>query len=257
MSKYQDVIHKWQNHNIKTVQELEKVLDGFRIVFAYNSGVIENPEIDYHNTRDIFEDGKVTNFSGNLKTLYEIQNQKECYEFLKEKIIAREPILEELIREIHKKLTAGTYDEKRWNRGERPGEYKKHDYVIGKSDQGAPPNDVPGEINELCEELNDIQDKGENIIKAAAYLHCKFENIHAFADGNGRVGRTLMNYFFMTHNFPPVVVYDETKNIYYKALEEYDSTGQIDKMVDYLKDSMEKSWNIERVKSSNLERFLE
>lgn len=257
MANYLDVIEKWKNHNISTIPELEKVLDNFRIVFAYNSGVIENPEIDYHNTRNIFEDGKVTNFSGNLKTLYEIQNQKECYDFLKENIISKEPITEELIKNIHKKLTAGTYDEKRWNRGERPGEYKKHDYVIGKTEQGALPEEVGLEIRELCDEITEIEDKGENILKAAAYLHCKFENIHAFADGNGRVGRTLMNYFLMIHNNPPVVVYDESKNVYYKALEEYDSTGQITNMVDYLKDSMEKTWKLGKKRESKLEQFLE
>lgn len=257
MANYVDVITKWKKHNICSISKLEEVLNNFRVVFAYNSGVIENPEIDYHNTRDIFEDGKVTNFSGNLKTLYEIQNQKECYDFLKEKIIAREPITENLIKDIHRKLTTGTYDEKRWDRGERPGEYKKHDYVIGKTEQGALPGEVGSEIRELCDELVEIPDKGENILKAAAYLHCKFENIHAFADENGRVGRTLMNYFLMIHDMPPVVVYDESKNIYYKALEEYDSTGKIANMVDYLKDSMEKTWDIGKIRESSLEQFLE
>lgn len=59
----------------------------------------------------------------------------------------------------------GAYDERRWARGERPGQYKIHDYVIGQSDQGALPEEVPCEIEELCDEILNIPDKGENILK--------------------------------------------------------------------------------------------
>lgn len=256
MSKYQDIIKKWQSKKIETVADLDTVLENFRIVFAYHSGVIENQEITYHTTREIFENGKLVNFSGDLRTVFEIKNQKDCYEFLKGKIVSKEPVTEELIRSIHKKLMLGTYDERRWSRGERPGEYKKHDYVVG-DDQGALPEEVEGEIRELCEELQDIPDKGDNILKAAAYLHCKFENIHAFADGNGRVGRTLMNYFLMTHNYPPITVFQETKNQYYKALGIYDHTGSIEDFTEYMKSAMEETWQIKRAPQIELDNFLE
>lgn len=239
---YAEIVKLWKEKKIDTVSALEQALSNFRIVFAYHSGVIENPEISYHNTREIFENGKVVNFTGDIRTVFEIQNQKKCYDFLCEKIINKDPINSELIRKIHKELTEGTYDERRWERGERPGQFKIHDYVVA-NDQGAFPEDVPGEIEELCDEIRDVADKGENIIKTAAYVHCKFENIHPFADGNGRVGRTLMNYFLMTHDHPPLVVYNETKDIYYKALEHYDATGDIGKFVDYMKQSLERTWD--------------
>ena len=87
--------------------------------------------------------------------------------------------------------------------------------------------------------MQNIPDNGDNIIKAAAYLHCKFENAHPFADGNGRVGRTLMNYFLMINNYPPIVVRNQSKDKYYKALEIYDKTGELDPFVSYIKKEAE------------------
>lgn len=240
--KYRDVITLWQKKNIQDTADLDVHLGSFKILFAYHSGVIENPEITYHNTREIFENGKVISYTGELRTLYEIENQKKCYEWLKDKIIERAAITPELIKAIHRELTQGTYSESRYLKGERPGEYKKHDYVIGKNDQGALPEEVADEINELCDELEEISVSGENVLKAAAYLHCKFENTHPFADGNGRVGRTLLNYFLMTHDHPPVVIHNETKNDYYAALDIYDETGKIDMMINYLKSELISTW---------------
>lgn len=253
---YQDIIKKWRAKQIRTKEDYIQRLSSYSIVFAYNSGAIENPEITYHNTREIFENGKVINFTGNLRTIYEIENQKKCYDFMLEKIINKEPITKELILQIHEKLTMGTYDEVRWQKGERPGTFKVHDYCVA-DEQGALPEEVPGEIEELCEELADIPDRGENILKAAAYIHCKFENIHPFADGNGRVGRTLMNYFLMTHDYPPLVVFNETKDKYYAALSHYDKTGDVSKFTDYMKTSLEQTWDIKRAPENNLKNILE
>lgn len=254
--KYIKVVNGWKQKKINTVSDLEAVLSNFSIIFAYNSGVIENPEITYHTTREIFENGKVINFTGDVRTVFEIKNQKICYDWLKDKIIEKVIITPELIKEIHRKLTAGTYDEGRYSRGERPGEYKKHDYVVG-NDQGALPEEVSSEIEELCGELRDIPDKGDNIIKTAAYLHCKFENTHPFADGNGRVGRTLMNYFLMTHGHPPIVVRNETKNEYYDALGCYDKTGELDGFVAYMKKETIVTWEEPKQVKKRLNGYIE
>ncbi len=253
---YNDIIATWRQKNIRTDKDLRQNLSNYRIIFAYNSGVIENPEITYHNTREIFENGKVVNFTGDLRTLYEIENQKKCFDFLIDKLVKKEVLSVNLILHIHKKLMQGTYDEVRWSKGERPGTFKVHDYCVA-DEQGALPEEVPGEVEELCEELRDVPDRGENILKAAAYLHCKFENIHPFADGNGRVGRTLMNYFLMLHNYPPLVVYNETKDKYYRALGHYDKTGDVGLFVDYMKESVEQTWERNTTQEKKLTSVLE
>ena len=131
---YNDVINYWKKLNINSKEVLEQTLDNFRILFAYNSGAIENEEITYHNTREIFENGKVINFTGNLKTLFEISNQKDCYDYLLDKIINKEQLSENLVKHIHKTLTKGTYDERRYIKNEeRPGKYKKHFQPVYKT----------------------------------------------------------------------------------------------------------------------------
>ena len=242
--KYTDVITYWQSLKIDSKEKLENALDNFRILFAYNSGAIENAEITYHDTREIFENGKVISFTGNLRTIFEISNQKTCYEYLLDKIIKKEKISENLIKKVHELLTIGTYDERRYIlNGERPGEYKKHDYVTGREEVGARANEVAKEIENLVNEVNSINtNDAEDIIKIATYFHNKFENIHAFADGNGRVGRTLTNYILMINNMPPLIVYDEDKKYYYAALEKYDKEDDIKSMIEFFKYEMEKTW---------------
>jgi Fic family protein len=79
-------------------------------------------------------------------------------------------------------------------------------------------------------------------LKAAAYLHARFEHIHPFADGNGRVGRTLTNYYLMIHSNPPLIVYEEDKQLYYECLQKYDKTEDIDSLYEFFKYETEKSW---------------
>lgn len=111
MPRYEEAVKLWQSWNIQTEADLALRLDSFRILFAYHSGKIENDEINYHDTREIFENGKVINYTGSTRTLFEQQNQKTCYELLRPKILAKEPLSLPLVRTIHRTLTEGTYDE--------------------------------------------------------------------------------------------------------------------------------------------------
>ena len=70
----------------------------------------------------------------------------------------------------------------------------------------------------------------------------RFEGIHAFADGNGRTGRAIMNYYLIKNDYPPVIIYQDDKQIYYDALEYFDETGEIQPMVDFLKDQTCRTW---------------
>jgi Fic family protein len=79
-------------------------------------------------------------------------------------------------------------------------------------------------------------------LKAATYLHASVEFIHPFADGNGRVGRTLMNYYLMTHNHPPLIVFDEDKRLYYECLQKYYETEVLNPLYEFLKYETEKTW---------------
>ena len=241
LEKYNRVVELWQSYKIASVDDLEKYLDSFRILFAFHSGKIENEEITYYDTREIFENGRVVNYTGSPRAVFEQQNQKSCYEVLKEKIVKKEFLDIELVKEIHKVLTSGTYDERRYIANkERPGEFKKHDYVTGIYEVGSAMENVEKDITELILEVNEY--KGKNVLKVATYLHARFEYIHPFTDGNGRVGRTLMNYYLMIHNHPPIIIYDDDKQLYYECLQKHDETEDLNSLYEFFKYETEKTW---------------
>ena len=251
--RYEDVLMWWKNETTDTKEDLYTVLDNFKILFAYHSGKIENETITLHDTREIFENGTVINYTGDLRTLFEIQNQKDCFEYLVEHIVTKEKISIEFILELHRQLMKGCYDETRFKKGERPGEWKKHDYVTGDG-IGAAPEEVETELLELLQELD--EEEGQDVLTIAAYLHLRFEEIHPFADGNGRVGRTLLNYYLMTHGYPPLVLHSEDKKTYYLALSVYDKTGQIEGFKELLKEQMVKTWEKKKKQPVRLNMFL-
>jgi len=102
------------------------------------------------------------------------------------------------------------------------------------------PDEVPDDVAALLDEMNEFSEG--DILKAATYFHLRFEHIHPFADGNGRVGRTLLNFFLMTRGHPPLIIYEEDKAAYYAALEAYDKAEDIAPMYDFLYYQTERTW---------------
>ena len=171
MKQYNQAVELWQSYKIASSADLDKYLDRFRILFAFHSGKIENEEITYYDTREIFENGRVVNYTGSPHAVFEQQNQKLCYEVLKEKIIQKEPLSIELVKEIHKVLTGGTYDERRYIANEeRPGEFKKHDYVTGIHEVGSAAENVEKDMTELIAEVNEYR---EGCFKSCRLSSCK------------------------------------------------------------------------------------
>ena len=240
MTKYEKAIELWRQKRITTDAELAEALNGHSIAYAYHSGKIENANITYHDTREIFEHDGVTSYTGDLRTLFEIRNARDANELWMTAFGEKRTLDEGLIKELQRCLTQNTYDTCRWQLGERPGEYKHHDYVTGREEIGASPEDVPEEMGELLSELANV--KEEDALTAAAYFHAKFENIHPFADGNGRVGRLTMNYFLIMHNHPPIIIHEEDRREYYIALEAWDSVQDLNPLRDFLRIQTEKTW---------------
>jgi len=99
---------------------------------------------------------------------------------------------------------------------------------------------VQAEVSELLEELSGIPK--EKALTAAAYFHAKLENIHPFADGNGRTGRLVMNYLLLLNDHPPVIIHEEDRKGYYAALEAWDEGQELDPLIRYLREQTAKTW---------------
>lgn len=240
MERYEKTITLWRRRNVITGAELAEALNAYCIAFAYHSGKIENEGVSYYDVREVFERDSVTSYTGDLRTLFEIRNAKEANELYLTAFNERRPLDEALIKEFQRLLTQNTYDTRRYQLGERPGEYKHHDYVTGREEVGAAPEDVAEEMAELLAELEDIP--REKVLTAATYFHAKFENIHPFADGNGRTGRLAMNYFLVLQSHPPTIIHEEDRKEYYAALEAWDARQELTPLCEFLKWQTVKTW---------------
>ena len=240
---YKSVLAEWAARGIADRDQLAAALVDYRVRFAYHSGTIENPAITYHDTRDVFEDGRVLGFTGDPRTLFEIQNLKECHEVILDSFASQRVVDESFVLDVHRTLTQGTYDERRWVAGERPGTYKVGDYVVGTGDVGATPDQVRAEMATLLAEVSKAP--VGNALTVAAYFHAAFENIHPFSDGNGRCGRELMNYLLLMRNHPPVVVFENDRRAYFGALEAWDAERDLEPMKAFLKVEAVRTWRLE------------
>lgn len=108
-------------------------------------------KFSFHNTREVFEHDGVTSYTGDLRTLFEIHNAKEANEPFLLAFRDKRPLDDALIRVFQLQLTHGTYDTRRRQLGERPGEYKCHDYVTGRDEVRAAAEDAAEETAEWAD----------------------------------------------------------------------------------------------------------
>ena len=187
-----------------------------QIDLTYNSNHIEGSRLTHDQTRYMFE----TNTIGiekevlNVDDVIETANHFRCID----KIIdhAKATLSEKFIKELHLILKNGTSDSRKdWF---AVGDYKKLPNEVG----GVPtalPEDVADRMKELLAEYNGkVKVSFEDILD----FHVKFERIHPFQDGNGRVGRLIMFKECLKYNIVPFIIEDNLKMFYYRGLKEWD-----------------------------------
>ncbi len=246
---------------VKAFREREEkdLLDRFFLKFTYSSNRIENNETRLRDVETVFKGEKVITFKGNKKTITEIENHKKlCQSILQlcKENNTKLSIL--LIKQFHYVLMKGCFTEELLLKGEKPGEFKKGDYVIGLYDVGVEALDVEENLISLIQEINNVEITETNALKVVSYFHCWFEAIHPFADGNGRIGRVLINYLLIANNLPPIVLFENDCEEYYLALEYFNSKQEINKMVKFLNEQAYKTWvKNYNVKLKSLKDFLD
>lgn len=188
-----------------------------QIDLTYNSNHIEGSRLSHDQTRYIFETNTI-NMEGeivNVDDVVETTNHFRCIDMIIDN--ARAPLSEKLIKELHLILKNGTSDSrKEWF---MIGEYKKKPNVVGGMETVLP-EEVGEKIKNILKEYNGIKKKTFDDILD---FHVKFERIHPFQDGNGRVGRLIMFKECLKYNIVPFIIDDSLKMFYYRGLKEWDN----------------------------------
>ncbi len=188
-----------------------------QIDLTYNSNHMEGCRLTHDQTRYIFE----TNTIGiekevlNVDDVIETANHFRCIDMIIDR--AKLSLTEKNIKELHLILKNGTSDSRKdWF---AVGNYKKLPNEVGGMET-ALPEEVANKMKKLLSEYNNKEEKNfEDILD----FHVKFERIHPFQDGNGRVGRLIMFKECLKYNIVPFIIEDNLKMFYYQGLKEWDN----------------------------------
>ena len=188
-----------------------------QIDLTYNSNHIEGSRLTHDQTRYIFETNTigVEGESVRVDDIIETVNHFRCIDLVIDR--AEEKLTESLVKELHRILKSGTSDSrKEWF---AVGEYKRIPNEVGGSETTAPER-VHKDMKALLSEYNAKKKKTfEDIVD----LHQRFEAIHPFQDGNGRVGRLVMFKECLTNGEVPFIITDDLKMFYYRGLKHWNS----------------------------------
>ena len=189
-----------------------------QVIFAYNTNHIEGSKLTEDQTRYIFETNTIL-FEGqtvaSVDDILETANHFKLVDYMLD--VAEEKLTEEMIKKFHKILKEGTSDSrKEWF---NVGDYKKLANEAGNIQTSLPKN-VVRDMAKLMEWYNSLE---KITIKEIIEFHYRFEKIHPFQDGNGRVGRIIMFKECLKNNIVPFIIMDKDKLFYYRGLKEYKS----------------------------------
>lgn len=186
-----------------------------QIELTYNSNHMEGSRLTHDQTRYIFETNTigVTDRHVNVDDIVETSNHFRCIDLVIEN--AASQLTEGFIKELHRVLKNGTSDSRKsWF---AVGDYKKLPNEVGGRDTALPEN-VAAEMKALLKSYNGEKKKTfESILD----FHYRFERIHPFQDGNGRVGRLILFKECLRNGIVPFIIDEELKMFYYRGLSEW------------------------------------
>ena len=207
--------------NILQEQKASKYSGGIyyktQIDLTYNSNHIEGSRLTHDQTRYIFETNTICaeNEVLNVDDVIETANHFSCIDMIIDN--AKGALTEKFIKELHRTLKTGTSDSRKdWF---AVGDYKKLPNEVGGMET-ALPEEVADKMKALLTEYNG---KDEKTFEDILDFHVKFERLHPFQDGNGRVGRLIMFKECLKYNIVPFIIEDNLKMFYYRGLKEWDN----------------------------------
>lgn len=205
-------------HLIKKLskEQHKDVFDRFIVNFTYESNALEGNSLTLRDVAIVIFEKRHAK-GKDLREIYETRNSRDVLDLLLE---GKFKITHESIIKMHRMLMRDI--------GSREGYKKIPNFLLGKNLQTTPPEKVYHEMSGLIDWYDKNIDK-MHPLTVASIFHSRFEKIHPFEDGNGRVGRFLLNTILVNSGYPPLIVRKTSRTAYFTCLEAADN-GHYKKM---------------------------
>lgn len=212
---------------IKKIIDNPDIYEEFILSLTYNTNSIEGSTLTKDETADIlFQNATLSN--KDLIEHLEAKNHQTALQYLFDEINFKYKINEEFILKLHGILMNGIRKD--------AGQYRKHGVrIVGANIPTANYLKIPVLMKKL---IKDINGKNKDIVYSIAEIHSRFEKIHPFSDGNGRIGRLLMNAMLLKKNLSPAIIKQKNKRLYYKYLNKSQREEDYGLLEDFLCDAI-------------------
>ncbi len=215
-----------------TIVSHSDIRDQLVLVLTYTSNSIEGSTLTEAETAAVLFDN-VALPDKTLTEQLEAKNHQAALLYLFNHLSSDLPVDEELIVKLHGMLMNGIRQD--------AGFYRRHGVrIVGADVPTANHVRVPDRMKSLVGELH----QGKDFLEHIALIHARFEQIHPFSDGNGRIGRLLMHAMLLQKNLPPAVVQPAMKRLYYSYLNTAQKKGDTTLLQDFLCDCIQEGWDI-------------
>ena len=185
-----------------------------QIDITYNSNHIEGSRLTHEQTRWIFETRTLGDIGADVPVDDIVETANHFRAVDKVIMTATSALTEAYIKRLHEILKSGTSDSRKdWF---AVGDYKRLDNVVGEMET-CPAKNVRREMARLLDWWKGAEKTFENLLD----LHVRFEQIHPFQDGNGRVGRLILFKECLKYNITPFIIADDMRKFYYLGLQEW------------------------------------
>ena len=234
-AKKKFVLQKRRKHRaiLRTIVSNPDIRDQFYLSLTYHSNRIEGSSLSENETAAIlFQNASLPNKT--LTEQLEAKNHQAALAYLFEHVIERRPLNETFILKMHGILMNAVRSD--------AGAYRNHAVrIMGTYIPTANYVKIPPLMKNL---VKDIMVKVADSIAHIARIHSQFEQIHPFADGNGRIGRLLMHAMALTVNLPPIVILQEKRQPYITYLNKAQMKGDASLLEDFISDAILEGFRI-------------
>ena len=206
-----------------------------QVDFAYNTNHIEGSTITSDETISIYDTGTILTSTDKIIVLKDATETRNHFTLFKYMLDTIDNVLnEEMIKKYHFILKEGTLtdEEREWF---NVGDYKKLKNYVG-SIETTLPNDVENDMKNLLNWYNRIESK---VLEDIIEFHVRFEKIHPFQDGNGRVGRMIMFRECLVNDIMPFYIEGRNKDFYIRGIKEYQLNNDRGYLIDTIKNSQD------------------